>query len=54
MVAIFDEILFVDQEVMVRIKLPKLAVYNVKVFIREEPEIRSEKTDNISSIHHGA
>jgi hypothetical protein len=40
MVTIFDEVLFVYQEVMVWIKLPKLAVYNVKMFIREEPEIK--------------
>lgn len=39
MVAISGEVLLVNQEIVVCIQLPKFAVHNIKMFIREIPEI---------------
>ena len=37
MVTISDKILFINQEIVVRIQLPEFAVYDIKMFIREVP-----------------
>lgn len=34
-VAISNEVLFINQKIMISIELPKLAIYHVKVFVRK-------------------
>jgi hypothetical protein len=37
MVSVLDKIFFINKEIVVWVKLPELAVYDVKMFIREIP-----------------
>lgn len=44
MVTIFDEIVLINKAIMVTIKFPKSAVYDVEVLIGEVPENLTETT----------
>lgn len=38
MVTIFDNILFLDKKIMIIVKLPKFAIYDIEVFVWEVPK----------------
>jgi hypothetical protein len=47
MVSILYKIFFINKEIMVRVQLPELAIYHIKMLVREVPTEMS-----ISSILH--
>ena len=47
MITVFDEILFIYQEIMVCIQFPELAIYDIEVLIWEVSVIQIKNTGNI-------